>query len=172
MAARKKPPADDATAATSPVDLALPGGAEDGQKNRGGRPSTLTDDVIKEVCQMLATVPAFPLTVAKACGIKERTWYAWLDTAKEAADKPEDQLTHHEAQCLKLAEWLDQADALGEVALLKDVRSGIPGWQGRAWMLQRRFKERWGDVAANDNSGMLTDLVATIAQARAVKQDG
>jgi hypothetical protein len=39
---------------------------------------------------------------------------------------------------------LKKATSDGERALLGNVRAGVQSWQSSAWMLSRRFPDRWG----------------------------
>jgi transposase-like protein len=38
---------------------------------------------------------------------------------------------------------LEKALAIAEVASVRDIRSGRPGWQGQAWFMERRYSKRW-----------------------------
>jgi hypothetical protein len=38
---------------------------------------------------------------------------------------------------------VEKAEAAGEKKLLREIRRGVDGWQSRAWMLERRWPQRW-----------------------------
>jgi len=39
---------------------------------------------------------------------------------------------------------IKRAVALGEAKALRELKQGDPGWQAKAWFLERRFSKRWG----------------------------
>jgi len=72
-----------------------------------------------------------------------------------------------EADAVAWLRRLDEAEAVGEAALLERIAGGEPGWQGAAWILARRFVDRWSDkptAATTDraaaNAGLMTALAA------------
>jgi hypothetical protein len=89
---------------------------------RPGRPSKQTADLVERLKDAIGL--GMPLNrAARAVGIGRTTLFRWL----EAPDFRDD---------------LKGAQAAGELALLGRVRDGAPGWQGSAWLLERRY-ERW-----------------------------
>jgi len=135
-------------------------------KRTPGRPTKLSDDLILEVARGLA-LGAYNTTVMKALGIKERTWYAWIDKGIKAEAKPPSKRTKADLLYLKFAMVTEQADAMGEMAALAEVRSGGFGWQGSAWFLERKHPDRWGRSRAEGNEGGSLDaLVDAIKAAR------
>lgn len=120
---------------------------------RGGRPSKLTREIIDGLCENLGT-GAYIETCCKAEGISDTVFYDWLkkglalltliEAAQEAGHAPP-VLDEHETLLAMFADRIEKADATGEIGLLKNIRAGAPGWQGSAWIAQRRYAKRWGD---------------------------
>jgi len=108
----------------------------------------------------------FAITVAKALGVSERTWYNWLDAAEKAAAKPPSKRTRNDELYLAFADGMDRAEARAEIKSLTVCRRGDLGWQGSAWYLERRHRDKWGRGAAENDGGQLTDLVNAIGEAR------
>lgn len=136
----------------------------------GGRPTKLTWDLIYDVGQFLR-MGAYATTVMKALNIKERTWYAWLDKAVKAEVKAMSKRTKADQLYIAFGMVIDQADAEGELALLLKVNRGGFGWQGSAWILERKHPDRWGRSRAEAPAGGSLDaLVEAIGKLRAAKK--
>lgn len=76
-------------------------------------------------------------TVEAACSyarITKETWYAWQ--RKDPA----------------LKEDHEEALATSELSLVFDIKKD-PSWQSKAWLLERRFPERWGRRSQVEISG-------------------
>lgn len=134
---------------------------------KGGRPTKLNQEVIDQVGQFLR-IGAYNTTVMKALGIRERTWYGWLDKAVKAEAKPPSKRTKADALYVAFALTVEQAEAEGELACLLKVNKGNLGWQGSAWILERKHPDRWGRSRSETPAGGgLEALVDAISQARA-----
>jgi hypothetical protein len=105
-------------------------------KRRRGRPATITLAIVQEIARLIAK----GMTEEQAClrvGINP----ASLRTAKHR--NPEFETAIKEAQ----AEYLDESlDIIGQ---------GGRGWQGRAWILERRHGEQFRRNSALELSGQL-----------------
>ncbi len=107
-------------------------------KKKAGRRSKLTPAVQKKVCELIAS-GNFLKVAAQAAGIAERTFYDWL--AKGEAEKA--------PRYVQFLQAVQEAAAKGETELLEQIRTaGESDWRANAWVLGRRFRERWRDEAA------------------------
>lgn len=107
-----------------------------GSKNRGGRPSSLTPDVHRLIVKMLAS-GNYVETAAAAAGVDRMTIRAWLK--RGAREKV--------GRYAKFSR--DVGKALGEaeaslLALIATAAYGSKQWQAAAWILERKFPQRYG----------------------------
>lgn len=111
------------------------------EKNRGGRPTTLTDDLIDQFVEKLGEVPYLE-TAAALLSVGESTVYAWIDRAdREKAQG----LTGAESVYIRFADAQKKARANQEALLLQGVQRGSGGnWQNLAWILERTRPSRYG----------------------------
>ena len=102
-------------------------------KNKGGRPSILTPELIKTIC---ATVKAgnYIETAAAVAGIHKDTLYDWL---KKASSKGGIYAEFSDAIKKALAE-----SEARDVLIISEASK--TNWTAAAWKLERRFAERWG----------------------------
>jgi 3-mercaptopyruvate sulfurtransferase SseA len=89
-----------------------------------GRPTKKTPELVAKLTRALATGAPLALA-AQAAGIDRDTLLEWRKDPAFAAQI---------SQCL----------AVAQLANLAVVASGAPGWQGAAWILERRHPKRWG----------------------------
>ena len=91
------------------------------------------------------------LTIDDACayaGIVKQTYYNWLNKDLEAIKNPKDKKNFMDfLDSLKKAQSECQMYCLD--LLMKDK-----SWQSKAWLLERRFPDRWAkkDMTLNDNN--------------------
>lgn len=107
-----------------------------------GRPSLLSDPV-RGPAITEAFVEAFKecLPIGTACelaGVSRPTYHAWMAAGEEGAQPYADFLAA-----------VRRARAEGEQQRLKQVRegvngSGIPDWRANAWILERRYPDKYG----------------------------
>ncbi len=115
---------------------------------RVGRPSKLTDEVAKQICE--AVRAGSYLSVAARCaGVSESTVYEWLRRATRTGPIP----------ALWPSPRRDKADADGEVHTIGVIRREIARGDVRAGfeLLARRHPERWArgrDPSAAERSGV------------------
>ena len=111
-----------------------------GDQPKPGRPTLATPELIEKACSLLARGLHLE-EVADRCGIHPETLRLWrrdesawfFGPLKEAEDKAEDR-------------WLQA------------VESGDDKWQSRAWLLERRFRSRWGRNDKVEVRGQLIQL--------------
>lgn len=101
-------------------------------RKRVGRPTKLTEELIEDFGTLLS-LGNYIETVCDFLGVERRTYNNWY-----AAGKKKNGLYKKFFLTVKRA----QADA--EISLLAAVASGKPGWQSKAWMLERKGYDKWG----------------------------
>ena len=101
-----------------------------------GRPSKLTDEVEKRICDAVRA-GSYLSVAARSAGVGESTVYEWLRLAR--ADGADERL-------VAFAAALDKAEADGEVHAVGIIRRKIARGNVRAAfeLLARRHPERWG----------------------------
>jgi hypothetical protein len=102
-----------------------------------GRPPKLTAGMIEQLCDLLIQGQ----TIAKAAiltGISESTIYRWLVIGKKEGA---------EVIYVELVERVSEATECSEFELLQRMRKAgekPDHWRATAWMLERRFPEKYG----------------------------
>jgi hypothetical protein len=92
-----------------------------------------TDKIIK-----LIQAGNYAITAAQASGINERTYYNWMEKAKEEeAAENYDGEYYQFHQSIKKAE--NEAEARNVMEIQKDK-----SWQAKMTWLERKFPQRWG----------------------------
>ena len=108
----------------------------------------LTPRVQKVICDAIEA-GHYKEAAAEAAGISRRTLYAWMDRgAKEKGGV---------FQCFHNA--FQKAQAESETRLVEklvSVATGERDWRAFAWMLERRWPERWGNGCARRPSTKYT----------------
>jgi hypothetical protein len=98
-----------------------------------GRPTKLTPELAAGFCAAIEQGATYEIA-AGSVGVRRSTVYNWLK-----AGEAEDDGDH--------AEFLDAvkgAEARCALAALVLVRGGLQGWQGPAWLLERRYRDDYG----------------------------
>jgi len=130
--------------------------------NRRGRKPILTEEIIQNVVSVLRTGTYIETAIA-CVGISKDTFYAWLrrgarerrrlDNDKKAKPNKE------EAIYLQLSDAVKKAIAEAEIRNLAMIsQAGETQWQASAWILERRFPERWGkkDIITQTGDNKIT----------------
>lgn len=114
---------------------------------RGRKPTLEIDPALQGKIMAFVRAGAYPERAAVAAGIGERTHYLWQSKGLEERE-------HREAGKPPRKTWqiyldyvdaLDQAIAEAEMLLLGRVAQGGPQWNAHMTILERRFRDRWGD---------------------------
>lgn len=104
-----------------------------------GRPEKITDEMIEILIGCVKT--GLPLCkAAQVVRITHRTLDNWLKTGEDNIDS-DDKSKH---KYIKLFLGLKEAESSAITRLLTRVEGGAPGWQGSAWILERRW---WQEFA-------------------------
>lgn len=102
--------------------------------NKTGRRSKITPELIDRICGHIANGAFFRNAVA-LCGVGASTAYDWLKRGESEAGGL------HSA----FVEAKKRADASFEQRHIAGINDHSNlSWQASAWMLERRFPERWG----------------------------
>jgi transposase len=98
-------------------------------------------------------------TIADAAiirGVSESSIYRWLSKGKKPGAEP---------IFVELVERVQEAVECSEIELLQDLRiaSQEPkNWRAIAWMLERRWPDKWGQRDLNDTSHQCAPTVDNI----------
>lgn len=111
-----------------------------------GRPPKLTPEMIEQICDLLIQGSSIA-SAAMLTGISESTIYRWLTMGKaEGAD----------SIYVELVARVSEAIESSEFELLQRMRiagSKPEHWRATAWMLERRFPEKFGKNVNIQNGG-------------------
>jgi len=102
-----------------------------------GRPPKLTLEMIEQICDLLIEGSTIARS-AMLTGISESTIYRWLAMGKSEGAEP---------IYVELAARVGEAIESSEFELLQRMRiagSKPDHWRATAWMLERRFPEKYG----------------------------
>ncbi len=105
-----------------------------------GRPTKLTPEIHRLIVGCLMS-GAYPSTAALAAGIDESTFYRWLQTGMQV--NAEVSFPDHYAFCKAVQTTIAQAEIMAVHCMINTAQAGGK-WQVWAWLLERRFRPRWG----------------------------
>ena len=93
--------------------------------------------------------------------INRATFYRWQKEANQLYDelsegkrKPS-KLTPRQKKLVEFLKQILKAIAEYELGLLKEIRDKVPRWQSLAWILERRFRERYARRVMLDTEAFL-----------------
>lgn len=105
------------------------------------RPIVLDEARCRTILAMVA-MGNDKVVACRAAGIDKKTYYAWRRRFQEG-----------DPEALKLG-WfwraLDQGEAICETLMVAGINQGGWNWQSRAWMLERKFGDRWRMKSRDD----------------------
>lgn len=106
-------------------------------RNRGatGRPSKLYDQEVRDKILEAMKLGLADQDAAAYAGIDYTTFYRWQKAAEE-----DETGESAEAEFCKMVK---REQAVGLVAIHRRVLEGESGWQGSAWLAERRFPDRY-----------------------------
>ena len=117
-----------------------------------------------ELIEKLVDVLKDGATIDVACdyvGINRSTFFRWQKDAKELykelgeGQRKPSKLTPRQKELVEFIKKMLQATAEYELVLLKEIRDKVPRWQGLAWILERRFRERYARRVMLDTEAFL-----------------
>ena len=98
----------------------------------------LNDELINKIAKYIGE-GLHNTTVCSIVGINESGFYGWINKAKEDEEKKMNAST---SVFIRFKQALKAAEAKREAEWVKKIHDD-PNWQSKAWLLERRFKERW-----------------------------
>lgn len=99
-----------------------------------GRRSKLTPEVQEKICEYVRQGLTYEIA-ARAAGISESTFYRWRERGEKARG----------GKFREFWEALKRAEAEAEQRLVERILSASSDtWQAAAWILERRYPDRWG----------------------------
>lgn len=119
------------------------------------RPTKLTPELQRQICEHLLQ-GNFVETVCDFVGIDKATFYGWLKRG-ERGRKPD-----IEGGYVAFFNAVKRAVALVEMQTMAELKSGGANWQAKAWWLERRHPDKWGNrgkqtIDHNINVSQLSD---------------
>ena len=102
--------------------------------NNAGRKPSLTPQIQANIVKLIQ-MGSYVNIAASAVGIGERTFYDWMAKGKEGK-KP----------YVQFSQAIEKAKGECETLLLSKLMKAIDqgDWKAAAWMLERKYTERWG----------------------------
>lgn len=100
-----------------------------------GRPAVLNDELIEKMCEKVRK----GLTIDTVCDlfyVHETSYYGWMERGKEDITNEQ-----HDTIYAKFFYEIKKARAQFEDDSNDFITYGKPGWQGRAWWLERTNKK-------------------------------
>jgi transposase len=107
------------------------------------RPSKLTDDLQTQIVRLIRAGSTVEVA-AQSAGVAKRTFYSWMERGAAAEPKRAD------APYAAFRDAVDQAHAESEAMLVTRIAkaAGDGSWAAAAWLLERRWPQRWSKPAA------------------------
>lgn len=96
------------------------------------RPSKLTPELAEKIANYIST-GNYASVVCGLVGVGDSTFYRWLEKGAKAKS----------GKYREFWEAIKKAESAREAKWIKDI-DGDPSWQSKAWLLERRYPERWG----------------------------
>ena len=115
-----------------------------------GRRTKLTPAIRDKITELISGGHVGEVA-AVACGLSKPTYYNWLKKGREAKT----------GVYKEFFDAVKKAEADAEIAALESIKLAAKNgtWQASAWMLERRWRQRWGRNITQFNIDMnnLTD---------------
>lgn len=103
-----------------------------------GRPTKLTQELQKQICDLLAA-GNFAETVCDYVGIAKPTFYDWIKRGERGWR------SDINGGYVEFSNAVKKSMGQVEINTVKEVRRGVDNWQSRAWWLERRHPDKWGN---------------------------
>jgi hypothetical protein len=104
-----------------------------------GRPFLISESIIASVVEKVRAGNYFQISVA-ASGVSIKTGSNWRKQGEQDDEANVDSLFR------EFFLSIEEAEAEAEVDDIRDIRNGCENWQSKAWIRERRSRERWGRV--------------------------
>jgi transposase len=118
-----------------------------------GRPSKLTPELTKRLCDWLEA-GNFIETACDMEGISRESFYEWLRRGERAWSNDIEPVNY-----VQFSDMVKKAMARMEILTINDLRAGPMNWQAKAWWLERRHPDRWGNRQKHEHTGKDGDAI-------------
>ena len=115
-------------------------------KEKRKRASKISETIIASVVEKMRGGNYFDPS-CQASGITNRTGYTWLKQGEQDDENNIDSLF------VDFWRGVREAEAQAEIEDIRDIRNGCDNWQSKAWIRERRSRERWGRVDKHEVVG-------------------
>jgi hypothetical protein len=115
------------------------------------RPTKLTPELQRQICTLLED-GNFVETVCDYVGIDKTTFYDWMMRGGRGWK------TDIDDGFVEFSHAVKNAIALAEMQTLGEQKSGGMNWQAKAWWLERRHPDKWGNRGKNTNLNVQVDM--------------
>ena len=105
-------------------------------KRKIGRPTKLTKQLKNRLFKALKSGISYE-TACEFAGISPSTFYKWVNEGER------DKENNYRTEFSEFLEDLKKANASVEMHLIQQVAND-PSWQSKAWILERRLRDKWG----------------------------
>ncbi len=117
------------------------------------RPTKLTPELQKQICDFL-TAGNFVETVCDYVGVCKFTFYEWIKRGERGWQIDID------GGYVEFSNAVKKAMSQVEMTTVHDLRKGPMNWQAKAWWLERRHPDKWGNRGKNTNVNVNVDMTA------------
>lgn len=120
------------------------------------RTTKLSPEIQERFCTLISNNAHFG-TACRALKLPERTVRNWIALGTDEEDETGKVVRKAKQPFLTFREAFEEAQATAELLLVDQVKTN-GGWKGAAWLLSRRYGERWREqkqlemVGANGTS--------------------
>jgi len=104
-----------------------------------GRPSKLTPELQAEIVKLLSE-GNFVETVCDYVGLSKNTFYDWVRRGERGWQSDIEPVNF-----VEFSDAIKKAMAEVEKSTLIELRAGPLNWQAKAWWLERRHPDKWGN---------------------------
>ncbi|NOZ27976.1 MAG: transposase [Chloroflexi bacterium] len=120
-----------------------------------GRRTKLTPEVQEKICNFVRQGLTYEVA-ARAAGISESTFYRWRRRGEGARS----------GKFRQFWEALKKAEAEAESSLVQQIQKEARGgtWQAAAWILERRYPERWAKRDRVEHEHSVGDALAQVLE--------
>lgn len=115
------------------------------------RPTKLTPELQAQICKHLLD-GNFVETVCDFVGIDKPTFYDWIKRGERGWQSDID------GGYVEFSNAVKRAISLIEMQTMGELKSGGMNWQAKAWWLERRHPDKWGNRGKNTNVNVNVDM--------------
>lgn len=139
-----------------------------------GRKTKLTPELLKQIRKYIMAGNYFE-TACFAVGITPKTGYNWLNQGEELWKLIEEGKIGQPSRQKHFQEYLfaieiRKAEASAEMADIAYIKAGLPNWQSRSWLRERRSRDRWGKSEKHEITGKDGDAIKSEAVIKVVSE--